>query len=217
MESQADVTEIIMLGRYLQEKRDYGIARSTTGKKSCSNEAYADCIYDMLDRLMRKSTEDNCTVPYIRGADSICTKPNDINTTFWIAWNRVTNQLKDCNLPCHYVTANLGAKNYIKNNISDQEHATLYIYYPSRLSKATEHWHYTTLDLFAEIGGYVGLILGYSLFNLASWMIAAVESKINKLKHTQCNQISNTVSLQVMPAAEELPNSKQLSNLSLTY
>ena len=40
---------------------------------------------------------------------------------------------------------------------------------------------YTSLSLMAEIGGYVGLLLGVSLWHFASWMNDLLEAKIKKL------------------------------------
>ena len=51
---------------------------------------------------MKSNTNDNCTVPWIRDNDNICTEPEDINTACWIAWNRVTNQRNDCEASTNY-------------------------------------------------------------------------------------------------------------------
>ena len=183
MQSQVTVTDITLIERNLEE--DEEDANSKEGTKTCTNEIYDDCIYGMLARVMRENTEDNCTVPYVRDDSKICTKPNDINTTFWIAWNRVTNQKKDCNVPCHSASVNLGAKNYQKepnSTIASQTHALLYLYYAPRATQSIEHWLYTILSLFAEIGGYVGLLLGYSLFNLASSISDVIETRIKRME-----------------------------------
>ena len=63
--------------------------------RKCSHERYDKCMYDTLSSTMQRETEDNCTVPWLPGELKICTKPHDINKTFWIAWNRITNQEKD--------------------------------------------------------------------------------------------------------------------------
>ena len=110
MQSQITVTDIQILER--ENKQDKDDPNFKQGSKTCSTENYDDCIYNMLARAMRKNTEDNCTVPYIKDNSDICTKPNDINTTFWIHWNRGLNRMNDCNIPCHSTTVNLGAKNY---------------------------------------------------------------------------------------------------------
>ena len=41
----------------------------------------------------------------------------------------------------------------------------------------------TPLSLFAEIGGYVGLLLGVSIWNFAAWISDILESKIQKLQN----------------------------------
>ena len=122
MQSQITVTDIKILERNLpKDEKEQNVT------KTCSKEVYDDCIYGMLARVMRANTDDNCTVPYIRDDSKICTKPEDINTTFWIAWNRVTNQMKDCTIPCRSATVNLGAKNYVNKTIAVQELSLIHI------------------------------------------------------------------------------------------
>ncbi len=40
-----------------------------------------------------------------------------MNTTFWIAWNRVTNQRNDCPNPCKSLQISVGGKNYLQVRI----------------------------------------------------------------------------------------------------
>ena len=188
MQSQVTVTDITILER--DEKEEDDDPTFVKGSKTCSKELYDDCIYNTLTRLMRENTDDNCTVPYVRDDGNICTKPNDINTTFWIAWNRVTNQRKDCYIPCHSATVNLGAKNYQNKTVEVQDYGLLYLYYAPRVTQSIEHFLYTILNLFAEIGGYVGLILGYSLFHGAALISGVIESKVKKMEEE--NQIRIT-------------------------
>ena len=180
MQSQITVIDTEILERNVVEPND------ETGKevevKTCSKEIYDECIYGTLSQLMRNDTEGGCRAPFIRDDnDTICTEPDDIKTAFWIAWNRVTNQKKDCLIPCHSLTVNLGAKNFLKKNATEQDYALLYLYYAPRVTKNIEHKLYTILSLFAEIGGYVGLILGYSLFNVAGWISEVLERRINNV------------------------------------
>ena len=71
MQSQITVTDITILERDVKEdKNDPNFKK---GQKTCSNELYDDCIYNMLARTMREDTKDNCTVPYIRDDSNICT------------------------------------------------------------------------------------------------------------------------------------------------
>ena len=65
--------------------------------RKCSYKSYDSCMYQTLTKAMVQETEDQCTVPWVPYSDlryvsRICTKAKDINTTFWIAWSRITNQ-----------------------------------------------------------------------------------------------------------------------------
>ncbi len=46
-----------------------------------------------------------------------------------------------------------------------------------------DHELYTILSLFAEIGGYVGLLLGVSLWHFAEWGAGLLETKIKSLEN----------------------------------
>ena len=53
-------------------------------------------------------------------------------------------------------------------------------YFSQNVVMSEEHYFYTELSLLAEIGGYLGLLLGVSLFNLADWTAGLLQEKINK-------------------------------------
>ena len=59
--------------------------------------------------------EGGCTVPWVIRNDhtdaKICQLEHNINTTFWEAYNRVTNQMGDCPISCHSLLINIGARN----------------------------------------------------------------------------------------------------------
>ena len=88
------------------------------GGKTCIDSEYDQCMYSALIQHMESNTasENGCTVPWVmngtEGTTKICKNPENINTTFWIAWNRVTNQKDDCPVPCDTLLVSLGAKNY---------------------------------------------------------------------------------------------------------
>ena len=44
---------------------------------------------------------------------------------------------------------------------------------------------YTSLSMMAEIGGYLGLLLGVSLWHFACWISDLLEDKIKKLESEQ--------------------------------
>ena len=134
--------------------------------RKCSNERYDKCMYDTLRAAMQQQTEDNCTVPWLPGNINICTKPHDINKTFWIAWNRITNQKRDCLKPCHTTLITVGGKN--ERKVQDKEHeGQLLAYFSSNVAQSREHYFITVIKLAAQIGGYIGLFrLSITLLNL---------------------------------------------------
>ena len=133
---------------------------------SCSMAPYDECIYNELTKRMITETESDCVVPWFPGNHSVCTQEKDINTTFWIYWNRVTNQRKDCNKPCQSIVINIGGKNYEKDE--DLNYGTALFYFASTSTQSKENYLYSFTSLVAEIGGYLGLLLGYSCLDLAS-------------------------------------------------
>ena len=67
--------------------------------KSCSNNNYDECIYNSLRKHMLN--ENGCTTPWLNNVTNICKNSTNIEKTCWIAYNRVTNQMNDCTVPCH--------------------------------------------------------------------------------------------------------------------
>ena len=90
----------------------------SSGIKSCINSNYDECMYSALVKHMDMKTqsENGCTVPWVMdgstGSKKICKMADNINITFWEAWNRVTNQMNDCPVPCDTLILTLGAKNH---------------------------------------------------------------------------------------------------------
>ena len=96
----------------LSKKRD-------DGTKTCIKTNYDKCMYGALMDHMHSKTqsEGGCTAPWIldrnmEGTTKICKESENIKTAFWEGWNRVTNQHKDCPIPCDSLLVNIGAKNY---------------------------------------------------------------------------------------------------------
>ena len=72
-----------------------------------------------------------------------------------------------------------------------------YLYYEKRIVRSKEHYFYTGVSLFAEIGGYLGLLLGISFLNFASWFSELIKSRISSRKtknHHTANMQSNELS-----------------------
>ena len=90
----------------------------------------------------------------------------------------------DCNTPCRTVSTALGAKNYLNRSNEEQEYAQLDLYFSARATLTKEHYLYTFLIFFSEVGGYVSLILGYSFFELFRWICRVMEIKEKQIRRT---------------------------------
>merc|ERR1712012_988496 len=101
---------------------------------------------------MMSQTKENCTVPWTRNNSKICTNSEDIEKAFSISWNRGTNQMKDCKKPCHSLEIS-----QVGDNIFASNKTVLRLYFKSVVTKSQEEYLYTLRNLFAEIGGYVGI------------------------------------------------------------
>ena len=99
---------------------------------------------------MTPLSENGCTVPWVRNTSNICKQPKNINTTFWIAWNRITNQFNDCPVPCDSLLVSLGAKNFEIEESSEKASWTLF--FAARTYLSEQDFLYTSLSLVAEIG-----------------------------------------------------------------
>jgi hypothetical protein len=134
--------------------------------QKCSKERYDKCMYDTLRSAMQTETEDNCTAPWLSGNLQICTKPRDIKKVFWIAWNRITNQKRDCLKPCHTTLITVGGKNVQKQEDKPKE-GHLVAYFSSNIAQSREQYFITVIKLAGQIGGYIGLFrLSLTLLNL---------------------------------------------------
>jgi hypothetical protein len=174
-ETQVNTHEIIQL----EYKNMDFLSHTTTAavKKSCSLEmSFDDCMYGTVAGTMKKNTNYGCTVPWMKDNENICTSNEDMNTTFWIGWNRITNQENDCLPPCHTTIINTGARNYQKNS-KNLNSSTVYLYFSSTVIKSEECYLYSVLKLIGQIGGYLGL---YRLF---LWILDLC--KFNRLVETK--------------------------------
>ena len=95
--------------------------------------------------------------------------------------------------PCTYNTYTFVQNDYYQNdkkylyltlqNLKDrkpksQKTRLLIIYFVSKMEVVEQFWSYTFLQYIAEVGGYVGLFLGYSLLQLGD-VIQFVRNKIH--------------------------------------
>ena len=187
MESQMTIKDYIILERDEVEydEDDLFNFKSEDANKTCTNEVFDDCVYDVMAKEMKDNTGDKCTAPYVRDPIRICTKERDIYAASKIATNLISNGEHGCLNPCHWVTVDLGAKNYQTDNLKNftfDDYALLDLYFLPTATKNREKLLYTILHLFAEIGGYLGLLLGYSMFSFFGWINQVFVEKIQQLE-----------------------------------
>ncbi len=151
------------------------------GLKTCVNQNYDKCMYKALETRMLN--EAGCRVPFIvpqlKEKTPICEEPMAANTSYWIAWTRVTNQLDDCVVPCKSLVVDVGGKNTRDNN---KTYGEAYFYYAPRIATNEEEVLYTFLSMVAEIGGYVGLLLGFSIFHFIGWISDSINLRVRALE-----------------------------------
>ena len=154
----------------------------------CSTGVYDNCMYSSLVHLMQSSTEDNCTVPWVLDNSNICTKEKDIDASFRIWYNHATNQKRDCAPPCSTMVVELGAKNNVCHEKNPGK-TQISIYFSPYVMKITEKYLYSPLGMLADVGGYIGLLLGYSFLHLAKLVYKMFNTKIQELEDN--NKIRN--------------------------
>ena len=108
-----------------------------------------------------------CTTPFGLELDNICTKQDemyDANDLFWDALLGMDVQVaKECPYPCQFLMNRITTTDY-----KDENDTANYIRlaFEKYIKVTTSTYGYTELELLAELGGYVGLFLGLSVFDL---------------------------------------------------
>ena len=103
-----------------------------------------------------------CTTYLGLELDNICTEQNKSLDATFLFWEILNNkkEAKDCPYPCHFLLSQITTTNY--NPSSNR----IYLKFDKYIKVTTSTYGYTELELLAELGGYVGLFLGLSVFDL---------------------------------------------------
>ena len=64
----------------------------------------------------------------------------------------------------------------------EQNYGLLFLYFAPQTMVSKEEELNTVLELLAEIGDYVGLFLGFSLWSCAAWISDILENEMHKLE-----------------------------------
>ena len=71
-----------------------------------------------------------------------------------------------CQIPCTSMEINFHTSNIDSNKPKDE--AIVKFYFKNFVKVNTSFWSYTMISLLGEVGGYVGLLLGVSLLDIAT-------------------------------------------------
>ena len=88
--------------------------------------------------------------------------------------------MKDCKKPCHSLEVSL-----IGHKSDPSNHTILNIFFKTIVTRSEEKHLYTWRNLFAEIGGYVGMFLGYSFFSIGKAIARMLKQLLEKAKGTK--------------------------------
>ena len=107
-----------------------------------------------------------CTTPFGLDLDNICTDQNKSLEATSLFWQISANvkEVKECQYPCNFLmnwVTTTGYKNKTSNGYDG-----IRLGFDKYIKVTTSTYGYTKLELLAELGGYVGLFLGLSVFDL---------------------------------------------------
>ena len=146
----------------LLSDEDYGSCVDTFDP----DPTYDDCMYSNLHRLMTEQV--GCTVPWLRDKDKICDDPVKSKAAFNVYQQNRRNQDYICPKSCLFTNVYFGPPVTGNNDPVRSQYAWAVFYFRRDIKVTREYVLYTFLSLAAEVGAFVGLILGVSLVNLGT-------------------------------------------------
>lgn len=171
-ESEADID----LNHEVFEVLDY------EGEPCINSAEYSrdKCIEDLITKTSMEMV--GCTTPYLEDKSSICTdleKATFANQIYEEGKLRAfLDIVPECPKPCQFLMINFGRT---KTNAIEKPKAELFIRFQRYIKVSKVGITYQGLELFAEFGGYLGLLLGVSINQLPE-MISGLCSKFIKVK-----------------------------------
>ena len=108
-----------------------------------------------------------CTTPFGLELDNICNEKNKSSEAFQLFQDVILGTdiqvAKECPYPCQFLMNRITTTDYKEENDTDN---AILLEFDKYIKVTTSTYGYTELELLAELGGYVGLFLGLSVFDL---------------------------------------------------
>ena len=159
----------------LQIDYQQSVALDFDGRK-CENDRNYDFIDCVKARILERTLEEvGCTTPYGNDLENICETEEKAKKA-WAIYKEENINIS-CLYPCTYLSNFSRKKSVIaaKNGTRD-----LYIGYGEYIQKNVSSCTYSGLDLFAAVGGYVGLFLGISILHISDCFSLVLRKLLQK-------------------------------------
>ena len=125
-------------------------------------ETFDGCMYSKLNELMVNAI--GCTVPWLPDKSRICTDKARSEVAFDIYQKNRRNQQDVCPVSCLFTNMYFGPP--VTGKLEYDDRAWGVFYFRREIKTTNEYFLYSILSMAAEIGAYVGLLLGASLVNM---------------------------------------------------
>ena len=152
----------------------YEMDRLRGNKVPCKKNYNFDteCVYNRLDAI-KEHTKSNCTVPWAKNNSSICTDENDARKALNKALTiMLPPGLSKCPRWCQSMPIKISG-GHGRGNLS----SSITFNFQAIVPTSTEKYLYLFSNLFAEVGGYVGIMVGYSLVTLTDTLYDLLKTK----------------------------------------
>ena len=118
-----------------------------------------------------------CVTPFGYDKTNICTNPTLARqaVNYFYDSHKTTRYTINCLNPCNQFLFYMFK---ISEYNQTTTYATAWLFFNEYIKTTTSHYSYLTLSLIAEIGGYVGLFLGVSLYQTTD-IIDAIKNRLN--------------------------------------
>ena len=136
--------------------------------KSCNNDKkykFDKCVHNHLEKRSMKDI--GCTTPFGISKEKICENSDEAKEAFQLYKMYKKNGLKMTNHSCLEPCSYMGIKIIKRSESIDFDETKLTMYFNEFIQEIVNYYSYDDLSFIAEIGGYVGLFLGASVFQIA--------------------------------------------------